>query len=299
MKYHPVLWILATLGGIFIFVVFFSFILLAFTVSQIGEIAQDKSSINIDGDYQLGVVEIKGLITDSKKIIERLNNFASDQDIKGIIVRIDSPGGAVAPAQEIYLRINEIKKKKKVIASLASVAASGGYYIAAACDKIVANPGTLTGSIGVIAQSLNMQELFKFLKLDPIVLKSGKYKDVLSPHRKLLPDERKMMEKLIGDIHNQFKMDVSRGRGMSLAEVEKIADGRVLTGFQALEFGLIDSFGGLDETAKLLAGLAGLEGKYDLVYPSKNKMLYLEEFFQQVNSLMNVFGQMVVSNRVI
>ena len=218
---------------------------------------------------KIAIVEIRGVILQSSKIIEEIHQHQEDEGVKAIILRIDSPGGGVGPSQEIHREILKVKSKKKVVASMGSVAASGGYYIACASDLIVANPGTLTGSIGVLMEFTNIEELFKKIGIKGVVLKSGEHKDIGSPLREMSPEEKKIMQSVIDNVHQQFIQAVSEGRKMDRAKVTQIADGRILTGEQAKQIGLIDRIGNLQDTIDLAAKMVGIEGKPNIIYPTR------------------------------
>lgn len=236
---------------------------------------------------KIGVVPIKGVLNTSKEIVAQLDKYAEDDDIKAVVLRVDSPGGAVVPAQEIYDKINKIKEKKKVVTSMGSVAASGGYYIACASDKIVANPGTITGSIGVIIQFPQVKELLKKIGLKSTVIKSGKYKDVGSPSREISQDEMKLLQGLVDDIYNQFVEAVSSSRKIPKKKVEEIADGRIITGRQALELGLVDYLGTMEYSIDLAARLSGIEGKPQVVYPKEKRIGLLRYVVKEVVSIVS------------
>ena len=159
---------------------------------------------------KIAIVEVKGVITQSSGIIEEIHQYEEDEGVKAIILRIDSPGGGVGPSQEIYREILKVKSKKKVVTSMGSVAASGGYYIACASDLIVANPGTITGSIGVLMEFTNIEELFKKIGIKGVVLKSGEHKDIGSPFREMTPEEKKIIQGVIDNVHQQFIQAVAR-----------------------------------------------------------------------------------------
>lgn len=249
--------ILAALGVVFVIVIALSVVVKIFS-----------SGATSFGD-KVAILEVKGLITDPTDINAKIREFAERDDVKAVVVRIDSPGGAVGPSQEIYSELKKLKATKKVVASMGSVAASGGYYIAVAADSIVANPGTITGSIGVIIEFINIEELFKKIGLGGYVVKSGAFKDTGSPLRKMSEPERRLLQGLIDDVHRQFIEAVAEGRGMETADVERLADGRILSGAQAKEAGLIDSLGTLADAIELSAELAGIEGKPSVIYPEK------------------------------
>jgi len=246
---------------------------------------------------KIGVVCVDGAITDSMVITEQLDDFGKDDSIIAIILRVDSPGGGVAASQEIYDAVIELKKKKKVVASMGSVAASGGLLVACAADKIVANPGTITGSISAIMQFANFEELLKKIGLKSSVVKSGQYKDIGSPLRDMTPEEKIIIQDLVDDIYNQFVDVIVRERKLPREKVIQIADGRVFSGRKAKELGLVDYLGDMAFAAKLASKLAGKDGKYDLVYPSKKRAsifdYLLESTASQIsNSLKEKMGSM-------
>lgn len=223
------------------------------------------------GKNSLAVVEIKGGIFDPKETLDELNRVYKNDDLKALILRIDSPGGAVSPSQEIYQAVLRVKEKKKVIVSMGTVAASGGYYIAAAADKIVALPGTITGSIGVLMDYTNVERLLEFLKVHAEVLKAGKMKDVGSPLRELTPEDRAYLQNILEDMHRQFKEAVAKGRGLPIEEVDKLADGRVFTGEQAKTLKLVDELGGQQRAVDIAKEMLGWEEEPELFYPKKKK----------------------------
>lgn len=223
------------------------------------------------GKEGVAVVRVEGPILDSYQTIAELKNFAEDPLVKAIVVRIDSPGGGVAPSQEIYNAVKRVRKEKNktVIASMGTVAASGGYYIAVATDRILANPGTLTGSIGVIMQLANFQELLEKIGVKNVVIKSGKFKDIGSPFRPMHDEDRKVLQLVMNDVHRQFIDAVAEGRSLDVAEVEQLADGRVFTGQQAKSILLVDDIGDLHDAIKLAGELGGIEGEPRVMETSK------------------------------
>lgn len=222
---------------------------------------------------KIGVVEVQGVIIDGRHIVRQLAKYRKDPSIKGIILRINSPGGAVAPAQEIYTEVLKTRKEKKIIASMGSLAASGGYYIASPVHLIVANPGTLTGSIGVIMASSNIQELMDKIGLKPQVIKSGEFKDTGSPMRPMSPKEREILQKVVDDVHQQFVEVIAKGRNMPIEEVEKLADGRIFTGRQALALNLVDQLGSFEDSVDLLADMLGMTKPPKLVQEQETQSL--------------------------
>jgi protease-4 len=225
---------------------------------------------------KVGVVEIQGVITDAKPIVSQLKKFRKNEAIKAIVLRIDSPGGGVGPSQEIYSEVKKTTGEKKVVASMGAIAASGGYYVAAAADHVMANPGTITGSIGVVIEFANVEELFKKIGLSAYVIKSGEYKDVGSPLRKMTPKERKLLQGFIDNVYEQFVTAVAEGRQMPEKEVRAIADGRIFSGEQAHELGLLDSLGSMEDAIALAAQLGGIEGDPSVVYAEEKKFSLLE-----------------------
>ena len=225
---------------------------------------------------KVGVIEINGIIADSKNVLNYLKRFREDNAIKAIVVRVDSPGGAVGPSQEIFREIKKTSATKKVVASMGTIAASGGYYIAAGADGIMANPGTITGSIGVIMGFTNYEELLHKIGLVPIVVKSGKYKDIGSPVREMKPEERKILQEFAKKIHRQFIKDIVDGRKMDMEKVESIADGRIFTGQESKKIGLVDRLGNLEDAIEWAGRLGGIKGKIATVYAKEKKFSLLK-----------------------
>ena len=232
------------------------------SVSDSEEVFHDSGNI--------AVMSLIGIIKDSKDFLKEVAELEERKDIKGVVLRIDSPGGVVAPSQEMYTAIRNLSKSKKVVCSMGSLAASGGYYVASACDKIVASPGTLTGSIGVIMEFVNLKELFGWAKIDPYVMKAGKMKDIGSPTRAMTKDEQEYLQTLLNEIHDQFKKDIIASRNMDPKVLEEYADGRVFTGSQALKLGFVDVLGGEATAIELVAKLAGLTEKPKVVRKVKS-----------------------------
>jgi protease-4 len=219
------------------------------------------------GGRKLALVRIEGIITDDKDTLDELERYAKNPSVLGIVLRIDSPGGAVVPSQEIYEAINRLRTTygKKVVVSMGTVAASGGYYIASASDKIVASPGTLTGSIGVIMEIPNVEGLLKKVGVESIVIKSGAHKDTGSPLRAMSPEERALLQSVLDDVHQQFIEAVAKGRGLTVVDVTGLADGRIFTGRQAQAVGLVDQLGDLRDAIHAAATLVHIEGEPEVV----------------------------------
>jgi len=215
---------------------------------------------------RIGIVDITGLISNSQYAVNQVKKFRQDKRIRGIILRIDSPGGAVGPSQEIYNEVLKTRESGKTIyASMGALAASGGYYIATAAEKIFANPGTLTGSIGVIMAFSNAKGLMEKIGLQPEIVKAGEYKDIGSPARAMTQKERNLLQSVVTDVHQQFIEAVASGRDISVAEVTKIADGRILTGRQAYSLNLVDQMGGLQVSIDQLAHKVGIIGSPKII----------------------------------
>lgn len=261
-------------GGLFL--VFFGFLVLAYGVVQ-GE------SPRLAGGPRIGVIEVKGGIgmgdggAEAEDVLKRVRKFAEDDGIKAIVVRIDSPGGSVGPSQEIHDEVLKLAKKKTVVCSLGNVAASGGYYVAVACPKIVAAPGTLTGSIGVISQFPNVKGLVERLDVKVETVKSGKLKDAGNPFRDMTAEDRAYWQALIDRVYRQFVDAVAAGRKVAVADVRKIADGRVITGEEAKELGLVDALGNFYDAVELAKTEAKLSGEPRLVYPPDERGHFLEQ----------------------
>ncbi|MBW1979948.1 MAG: signal peptide peptidase SppA [Deltaproteobacteria bacterium] len=233
---------------------------------------------------KVGVVVVKGIITDAQPTIDDLVKFAKDPSVKAIVLRVESPGGGVSPSQELYQEIRRIGKDKPVVASMGSVAASGGYYISAAAQKVFANPGSITGSIGVIMQFANFEELFKKIGFQLEVVKSGAYKDVGNPARKMTPRERAYLQKVIDNVQQQFVRDVAQGRHLPEEKVSVLADGRIFTGEQARELGLVDELGSLRDAIDAAAAMAGIRGEPKVVYPEKKRLSLLSRLFNKTST---------------
>ncbi|BCR05419.1 multidrug transporter [Desulfuromonas versatilis] len=274
MKKRPFLMAFLTLGAIFLF-----FLALVYAVSGLS-----GPSRSFPIGEKIGVIEIAGVITASKTINEQLVNFREDSSVKAIVLRIDSPGGGVGPSQEIYEEVRKANEIKPVVASMGSVAASGGYYVAAPARSILANPGTITGSIGVIMEFTNFQELLEKIGLKSQVVKSGEHKDIGSPVRPMSEADRAILQSLIDDVHAQFVSAVAEGRQMTTEEVAPLADGRIFTGRQALEQGLVDELGNLQDAIDVAARMAGIEGEPRVIYPAEKKPKIFDYLIEETAS---------------
>jgi protease IV len=264
------LWIIVG-GGAFLF---FILCLLALAVYF-----SDESSpgINLSGN-QVAAIELEGVISDSKEFVDQLKDYGNRSGVRSVVLRINSPGGGVAASQEIYEAIKKFRaeSKKKVVVSMGSVAASGGYYAACAADKIFANPGTITGSIGVIAEWYNYGDLLRWAKLQSVVIKSGTFKDSGSPTRPLTEEEKAYFQNLISNMYGQFVFAVASSRKMKDGDVRKLADGRVYTGQEAKANGLVDAIGTYQDAIADAAKMAGIPGSPKVVSPAKKTFSILE-----------------------
>lgn len=274
MKKHPFLLAGGLLVGLFVF-----FLLLALAVANlVGRPTQFAI-----GD-KVGVVEVFGVIADSKQVIRQLHGFRDNDSVKAIVVRVDSPGGGVGPSQEIYAEIERIDREKPVVVSMGSIAASGGYYIAAPARQIFANPGTITGSIGVIMQFTNIQELLDKIGLRSEIVKSGPHKDIGSPTRPMTEGDRVILQDMIDDVHEQFVQSVAAGRDLDAAAIRELADGRIFTGRQAKEYGLVDQLGNLQAAIRNAGELGGIEGEPHVLYPPQKKPRLIDYLMEEAAS---------------
>lgn len=284
--------------GIFILVtvLFFIFIVFAFyTVSQLRESSSmGESLLDSAKNSAIAVIPIENEIMESKKTVEMLLSAEEDKEIKAIILRIDSPGGAVAPTQEIYEEVRRIDKKKPIYASFGTVAASGGYYIGAATRKIYANAGTLTGSIGVIMQMADLSELFAWAKYKQETIKAGQFKDIGNPGRPMTPAEREFLTKLLAGTHQQFKDDITAVRGKRLkVDINELAQGQIFHGKEAKELGLVDEIAGLWEAGRMIHKEMKLKGKFGLrfIKPHKKKFSLTDLMQDTEDTLSTIRGK--------
>jgi len=273
------------------FLIILLFIILNYKYRKVGEndtTKNVKSSLfsRIEAKNEIGVLEIDGVITDSNEILKKIRILKKRDAVKGILVRINSPGGAVSPSQEIYEELKKLDEIKPVVASFSSLAASGGYYIALGARKIVANKGTLTGSIGVIMNLIDLQELYKFIKINPRTIKSGKYKDIGNASRDMTESEKQILQNMSDDIHKQFKEALSESRKIPFNNLDNITDGRVFTGLQAYELGLVDELGTFEDAISLLAELSKVSVDSELYYPKIKKDSF-KDLFLNMNTFLN------------
>lgn len=279
---------------------FLSFLLIAFAVFVLGVIilsigglfsfmAPQQARLSSPSILHL---ELKGIITDGDEILEFLRKHARKDEIKGVLVRVDSPGGAVGPSQEIFAELKRVREEynKPVVVSCGTLAASGGYYAAVAADKILVNPGTLLGSIGVIMELPYLEKLYEWAKMDFTVVKSGHFKDAGSPLRPITENEKELFQNLIDEVHMQFKTAVMESRRLSRDIVDKYADGRVFNGETAVKMGFADEIGTFEDARRVVGELAGL-GPYPELFKPRKEPESLFEYFQQMEGRMSGFEQ--------
>lgn len=271
MRKHPVL-----LGMMVFTVLLGLFVISIWALSYLS-----SGEEGIWGNEKVAIIDIKGVIIDSQPVVGKLVKFRKNEKVKAIVLRIDSPGGAVGPAQEIHAEVKKTQREKKVLVSVGSAAASGGYYIASAADKIIANPGSITGSIGVVVESLNVEELFHKIGLRSTVIKSGKHKDIGSPTRQMTEEEKKLLQGVLDSVHEQFIRAVAEGRQLPLEKVRGLADGRIFSGDQAKVLGLIDELGTLEDAITMAAQMAGIKGEPEVIYPEKKKFSLLDILLEE------------------
>jgi len=243
------------------------------------------------GFKKLGIVRVEGEIFESESVVKQLQQMRSDNLIAGVLLRVDSPGGATAPSQEIYHAVSGYRGgDKPVVVSMGNVAASGGYYISAPATKIFADPGTLTGSIGVIMSFPIYKDLAKKIGVDMQTLKSGHFKDISNPYRTMTAEERVMLQQLLEDTHDQFIADVAVSRSLNRDSLEMIADGRIFTGRQAIKVGLVDTLGGYESALAYLRHITGLGPAARLVDKRETTTKMREWLY---NEMMHVFPSLL------
>jgi protease-4 len=279
-------WILGLVfGGLFLCL--FAFMALAWIAVQSG---RGGNVMSRAGGERVGVVEVTGIITDSKTTLRELREFEENPRIRAVVVRIDSPGGSVGPSQEILEAMQRLQKQKHVLASMGSIAASGGFYVAMGGEKVYANPGTLTGSIGVISQFPNVSGLLKWAGVDMRTITAGKLKDAGNPFREMSAEERSYFQAMLDDVHAQFIGAVVEARKLPEEEVRKVADGRVFTGRKAKELKLVDELGGLQDAVREAGKLAGIRGEPRIEYPTKDRPLFRAMFGDDAQALVHTLS---------
>ncbi|HLF19394.1 MAG TPA: signal peptide peptidase SppA [Bacteroidota bacterium] len=259
----PAKWIIGILLAFFFFVGLFFLTLYAWLFSE----PEDESASTFG--EKVALVELNGAIFSSGDIVRQFKKYKDNKSVKAIVFRVESPGGGVAASQEIFEEVKKTRDTKPVVVSMGAVAASGGYYVSLGASRIVANPGTVTGSIGVIFQFFHVNELLKKIGVDASTFKSGKFKDAGSPFRTPTEEEKKYFGELIGDVYDQFVLAVSDERKMTRAKVLKYADGRIFTGRMALEYGFVDTLGTLEDAITIAAQIGNIKGKPKVVKEQK------------------------------
>jgi len=259
-------WFLIILGILAVIVITFAFLM----VWLVGDSGDRTETIATGSGDRIAVVELKGVIGSSEDIVRQIKKYRDQRGVKAILLRVDSPGGGVVASQEMYEEVRKTRDGgKPVVVSMGALAASGGYYVACGGSRIVANRGTLTGSIGVISEFLQLQELFGKIGVDVKTIKAGKLKDAGSPTRKMTDADQRYFQDLMDDVHRQFMGVVERERKLSHADVVALADGRVFTGERALELRLVDTLGTYEDAIEITAALAGIPGRPSIVKERK------------------------------
>jgi len=271
-------WLLGIFGFLFLFVVFIVVVVSVFLSES------ETEDISSGSGGTIALVELKEPIISSEDFVRQLKRYRDNMNVRAIVVRIESPGGGVAASQEMYEEVKKTRTSgKPVVVSMGSVAASGGYYVACGADKIVANPGSITGSIGVISQFMHFNQLMEKIGIDATTIKSGKLKDSGSPLRPMTKEDKEYFQQMIDDVHDQFVTTVAEERKLKKDEVRKLADGRVFTGRKAYELKLIDTLGTFEDALRLAADLAHIEGK-PRVIKERKKERWTDILFGDVRS---------------
>jgi protease-4 len=262
---------------------------LAFFVVNVAMSGDEMGFASLHG--RVGLVELVGEISESETVVDQLDRMQRDPTVKAVVMRLDSPGGGVAASQEIYDAVRRLRDDgKPVVASMAGVAASGAYYVACAADSIVANPGTLTGSIGVIMSFPNTEELFRKVGVKFETIKTGKFKDVGSMWRPMTDDERTLLQEVLGNVYDQFVDAIVEGRGMAKEDILPYADGRIFSGDQALDYGFVDRLGSLEDAIEMASDMAGIEGKPSVVRKERRRVNVLDFFDEKMNPMKQLLG---------
>lgn len=271
-------------------IILISFLIIAFlTLFAFIGLSGEGSLLWTGVGKRVAIVDVHGVIQNSSEVIRQLRKYAKDGSVPAVVVHIDSPGGGAAASQEIYEEINKLREKgKRVVASMGSVGASGGYYVACAADTIVANPATLTGSIGVIFQFPVAEELFKKIGVKFEVVKRGEIKDIGSMDRSMTKRERESLQSVVDDTYEQFVEVVAASRGMETEEVIEIADGSIFTGRQAKELGLVDELGNLHDAIKIAGEMVGILEYPKTIKERKRKISWFDVLTQQMNDLLEL-----------
>ncbi|MCB0413719.1 MAG: signal peptide peptidase SppA [Bdellovibrionales bacterium] len=266
---------LSAIKYIFYSIVIFGFLALVggvVTIINPPEKKIDKSSILY--------LELEGVIINGRKFLDDLRKYASNDNIKGVLIRVDSPGGVVGPSQEIYSEIKRVREEynKPVVVSIGAVAASGAYYASVAADKIITNPGSMVGSIGVIMEFANLEKLYEWAKIKRFSINTGAYKDSGAEYRSMRPDEKELFQDMINQVHEQFKVAVAEGRNLKRDLVDQYADGRIFTGQFAVKMGFADQVGTLTDAKRQIGEMTGLGEDPEMYKPPKKRGDIFEMF---------------------
>ena len=283
------LWLAKTITLVFIFLFFVPIVL----VATLGALANGSGNVQ-DDKKSVAVIKIDGVIEDSKVVVSELYKQSQDDNIKGIVLRINSPGGAVGPSQDIYSAVRKLKAKKPIVASMGTVAASGGFYAALGASKIFCQPGTLTGSVGVVLQIPNVKKLTDNVGFEMVTVKSGALKDVGNSFRDMTPEEQEFLQKTVDVVHNDFVQAIVEGRGIAREKVLPIADGRIIIGSQAKDLNLVDAYGDVYDAARSVFDILGEplpEGHYPKLVYIEDKFESFKKILESATSLPQIFDR--------
>lgn len=288
---RTLLWILLGGGAFFIFALLI-FSLLYFSVRS------GDSDFDLGGGEKIAVLDVEGVILQAKPFVDELRRYGNDSSVKAILLRIDSPGGGAAASQEMYDAVRRIRdeRKKTIVASIQTVGASGAYYIASGASKIYANRASIVGSIGVIAEWVNYQDLLRWAKLKEVIFTAGALKDAGDPARDMTPAEQQYLQSLVDDMYVQFVRDVADGRKLKVDDVKQMATGRVWTGEEALGLKLIDKIGGFQAAVDDTAKAVGIHGEPSLVHPEERKKSLFDILFGDASQLLPAQVRMLQTN---
>ncbi len=266
-----------------------AFLIILFIVLYSGINAKKVQYSSDFSKDQIAVVKLRGVIVSPDKIVNQLSKFSRRKDIKAIVLRIDSPGGGVAASQEIYEAVKRVRDSgKPIVASIASVGASGGYYVALGANRIMANPGSITGSIGVIVNFPMVVDFLDKIGVEFKTVKSGNYKDLGSPYREFTDEDRAKLKEVVDNLFNQFVDVVAEERHLDKNDLLKLADGRIFTGSQAVEYSLIDTLGTFEDAILLAGKMAGIEGRPKVIYSKRKKVSLIDILFSDIEEVLSI-----------
>ncbi len=289
-------WFLAILAFLALLAVGFTVLL----VSLFNSISTERTeTVTVGSGGKLAVIELRGVITSSEDIVRQLKKYGDSRGVRGIVLHIESPGGGVVASQEMYEEVRKVRDAgKPVVVSMGALAASGGYYVACGGTRLVANRGTLTGSIGVISEFLQLKNALEKLGIDMKTIKAGKLKDAGSPTKKMTEEDQQYFQALMDEVHDQFKEVVTRERRLSPAKVRALADGRVFTGEQAVALGLVDTIGTFEDAVHIAGALAGIEGEPAIVKERK-RQAWFESMFGDAGDALRELKQELLNRPVL